>query len=413
MSVSGSSSYATLLPVARVAVFSGHEETRAAVSALAADWRFARVTFDIQTGDLTRAIQLYAQGASPNVIIIDTDVIDSSFTALLEQLASTCTEGTDAVVVGPVNDVAMYRYLINMGVGDYLVRPLQSSVIADVIARLILAQLGASGSQLIATIGGKGGVGTSTIAGLVGYGLSEHGGHKTVLLDMAFGKSYLPVAFGLEPVATFSELARAAATNDPNAMQRMLLKAGKNLFVLGTGNDRYLDDGIPAEQIDYILDRILSVYPYVVIDLSSAPATMQRLVLARAQKIILVSTPTLPSLRLTRALINDIKDLKGGNTELLDFVLNMTDQNQGAEVKRSDIEAALQHKVNMMIPYDPKLIMTAEAKTKILGTVKGISKIIDDLIIKLHLGQSGGRSGTDPSKSGGGLLKSLIHKAGA
>lgn len=409
MSAPASTNYATLLPTARVAVFSGHEDTRAAVAALTNDWRFARVTFDIQPGDVTRAIHTYSQTASPNLVIVDTDVIDSSFTAMLEQLAGVCTEGTDAVVVGPVNDVAMYRYLINMGVGDYLVRPLQPAVIADVMARLILAQLGASDSQLIAIIGAKGGVGTSTIAGLIGYGLSERAGQKTVLMDLAWGKSYLSVAFGLEPVATFSELARAAATNDPNAMQRVLLKAGKNLSIVGTGNDRYLDDGITPDQMEPVLDRILSVHPFIIVDLSSGSPLIQRLVLSRAQKIILVSTPTLPSLRLARALMADIKDLKGGNIESLDLVLNMVSQNQGAEVGRTDIEQALQHKIATTLSYDAKLIMTAEAQTKILGTVKGVDKIMDDLIARLHLSTGTGRS-SDTSKSG--LLGSLIRKAG-
>ncbi len=410
MPVSGSNAYATLLPTSRVAVFSGHDDTRAAVAALASDWRFARVTFDIQPGDVTRAIHTYSQGPSPNLVIVDTDVIDSSFTSMLEQLAGVCTEGTDAVVVGPVNDVAMYRYLINMGVGDYLVRPLQPALIAEVMARLILAQLGASDSQLIAIIGAKGGVGTSTIAGLLGYGLSERGAQKTVLMDTSFGRSYISVAFGLEPVATFSELARAATTNDPNAMQRMMLRGGKNLSIVGTGNDRYLDDGIHADQFEPVLDRILSVNPNVIIDLSSSSPVIQRLVLSRAQKIVLVSTPTLPSLRLARALMADIKDLKGGNIELLDLVLNMVSQNQGAEVGRSDIEQALQHKIAATILYDAKLIMTAEAQTKILGTVKGVDKITDDLIMRLHLsGTSGGRPGDGPKS---GLLGSLIRKAG-
>lgn len=402
------SSTSVLLPAASIGVFSNHEETRAAVAALASDWRFARVRFEVRPGDVAHAIQAYAGTPSPNLLILDTDVIDSSFTAMLEQLAGVCSEGTDAVVVGPVNDVALYRYLINLGVEDYLVRPLQTATISDVVARILLKQLGASDSQLIAVVGAKGGTGVSTLAELLAYGLGEKGGHKTILLDGACGRSYLSVAFGLEPVTTLAETARAAAATDPNALNRMLIKAGQNLQILGTGNDRFLDEGAPPEQMEKVLDRLLAVTPYVIADLSGAVPALQRLVLSRAQRVMLVSLPTLSSLRLTRSLISEIKDLKGGHFEMLDLVVNMVGIAPGAEVGRADIETALGHKIAVTVPFESRLVIGAESQAKVLGAQKGAEKIMADLVARLQARPVG----SDPDKSPAGLFDSFLRKVG-
>jgi pilus assembly protein CpaE len=400
--------YSVLMPAAQVAVFSNHADTHAAVQALAHDWRFARVQFDIRPGDVAHAIHAYAQTPSPNLIMIDTDVIDSSFTALLEQLAGVCIEGTQAIIVGPVNDVALYRYLINLGVGDYLVRPLQTPMIADVIARLLLAQLGASDSHLVAVIGSKGGVGASTVTDLLAYGLAEVKGQKTTVLDFAGGRSYLAVAFGLEPVTTIHEMVRAAVATDPNALQRMVLKAGKQLQIIGTGNDRVFEEPPTTDQIERVLDRLLAVTPYVIADLSGASVAIQKMIISRAQYIMLTSLPTLSSLRLARSLLNEIKEAKGGTLERVHLVLNMSGMAPGLEVERKDIEAALGHRVTAILPFDTKLVVGAESHGKVLGTLKGAEKYIQDLIAPFNLG---GARPTEPPKNTT-ILDQFIRKVG-
>lgn len=410
MSAASVPSLSVLLPAATVAVFSLHPETIAAVQALVSDWRFTRVKFDLRSGDVNGAMAMYAQSSSPNLLIIDTDTIDANFTAQLEQLAGTCAEGTNAVVVGPFNDVALYRYLINMGVTDYLVRPITTEMIADVIARTLLEQLGASQSQLISVIGAKGGTGTSMVAGLLGYALGEVKHEKTVVFDAAMGRSYLSVAFGLEPVTTLSEAARAATNSDPEVLNRMLQKVTENLRILATGNEKFLEDSVTLDAVEKILDRLLISTPYVIVDLSGASPAVQKLLLSRSQKVLLVSQPTLSSLRLARTLMAEIKELKGGGFDNLHLFINMAGLSPGAEVGRADIEAAIDHKVAATFAFDPKLVVGAEAQSKILGSMRGSEKMIGDLLSGIGLGSVTGDN--VPKVGPAGLMDSLFRKVG-
>ncbi|HEY8191262.1 MAG TPA: type II secretion protein ATPase, partial [Alphaproteobacteria bacterium] len=153
-----------LLPGARVALFTRDSETKATFLALQKDWRFARVELDVQDGDITTAISAYQKTPSPDLVLVQTDTIDDGFSGSLEALAGACAEGTAAIVIGPVNDVNLYRRMIGMGVSDYLVRPLKTEPLANDIAATLIEKIGAAGSRLIAMIGSKGGVGATVLA---------------------------------------------------------------------------------------------------------------------------------------------------------------------------------------------------------------------------------------------------------
>ena len=112
---------AVLLPESSVAVFSKDQETLASARTLETDWRFARVVVGVEEGGIDSAILSYQEFESSDLLIIQTETMDDSFTAKLEELASHCDEGTAAIVIGPENDVNLYRKLIDMGISDYLV----------------------------------------------------------------------------------------------------------------------------------------------------------------------------------------------------------------------------------------------------------------------------------------------------
>ena len=99
---------AILLPASRVDVFALDDGPAATAGKIAADWRFARVGIEITRGGMDAAVEKYSHAASPELIIIETNDISENFTAQLGALAQVCAEGTDAVIIGPTNDVRIY-----------------------------------------------------------------------------------------------------------------------------------------------------------------------------------------------------------------------------------------------------------------------------------------------------------------
>lgn len=364
MSESGNSGTSILLPGARVSVFTKDGETIETVRALAEDWRFARVVLKAHEGDVNDAIALYGTETSPDLVIVQTEQIDDAFAERLETLGGRCAEGTGAIVIGPVNDVYLYRRLIAMGVNDYLVRPVKPLILGEVIAKSLIEKMGASGSRLIAVTGAKGGVGTSLLAQSLACGLADQLHQKTLLLDAAGSWSTIGVGLGFEATTTLTEALKVAAAADEQRLSRMLFASGERLSVLASGGDVMLEHNASPDQIEKLLNVFMVKFPVIVFDLSQAPIPVRRSILARAHKVLLVSTPTLPSLRLARTLLLEIKELRGGSAEGTDLILNMQGFAPTAEATKSDIESALDCKPAAALPFNPKLFAGLESQGK-------------------------------------------------
>jgi|GEM_PF-5078509 len=71
---------AILLPTATVALFSRDQETVEAFQSLESDWRFARVALEVHDGDVETATAKYRSSQTPELLIVQTEDIDSGFT---------------------------------------------------------------------------------------------------------------------------------------------------------------------------------------------------------------------------------------------------------------------------------------------------------------------------------------------
>lgn len=370
-----------LLPSAQVTLFTTDAKTKKAFETLEGDWRYARVVLDVQEGSVDEAIAYYETYESPDLVIIQTDNIDDGLSDKLEALAGSCSEGTAAIVIGPVNDVNLYRKLIGMGISDYLVKPISAEQFGDNIAETLIEKFGATGSRLIAFVGSKGGVGVTNLCQGLAWGFVDKLKQKTFLMDAACGWSTLSVGCDFEPSTTLGEAVRAAVSQSEDSLSLMISQVSERFFVLASGGDVMLDHTVEAEGYEELLDYMMVRYPVVIVDLSASTSPLKQIVLARAHEIILVSTPVLSAVRATRTLMQEIKELRGGSLDDIDLLINMRGFAPKEEVPKAQIEEALEKEVSVEIPFDPTLFVKVESQADKLGEAKGGGKIVDDLLM--------------------------------
>jgi pilus assembly protein CpaE len=370
-----------LLPSAGVAVFSHDAETLRNAAEIRNDWRFARVTLDVAPGDVETAIQVFSERDAPALVILQTDTIDEAFLGRLEALSAYCSQDTAAVIIGPVNDVYLYRNLIEMGVSDYLVRPVQKDVLSEVIAKTLVNRLGVSGSRLIAFLGAKGGVGTTALIQAMALGVSELWGQKVVLIDASGGWSSLSVGMGFDPAGTLREISRMVEKKDENGLKRLFVEQGERLSIMAGGGDAMLDPTILPDQYEKFLDFLMVKAPVVLADLSGAESFLKKLLIARANQTVLVATPTLTALRFARSLIKEIADLRGGDKTDVSLILNKTGMAKAYEVTAQEAQKALEAPVAASVPYLPALFLGHESHARqILSDKEGLDILKNSLL---------------------------------
>lgn len=358
----GKNTLTAMLPTAQVHVYTVEEHTQDVIASLSGDWRFGRVTLEIKGTGIDDAIACYEKEKSPGVVIIQTPDTGADFRERLEKLAAHCAEGTSALVIGPVNDVQLYRALTGIGVSDYLVHPVSLYDMAEAISQTLLSMLGASESQMIAVMGSKGGVGTTNIAHLVATISSDLLHQKTVLLDAAAGHSTLWAQFGFTPTGTLIEAAKAAIDRDHDTLSRILMAVSDNFTFLNTGAEPMLANPSQQKLFEMFLERMLGQYPVVVVDLSSTSPAVQASVLARANGVVVVTTPTVNALSLSRTLLKEILAMRGQEDKNMALVLNRRGEASGLEVPEKDIAEAVGFPVTATVPYAPKHFLKCESE---------------------------------------------------
>ena len=340
----------TLLPDARVDVFATDPQTIKAARELVDDWRFARVRVNVTGGDIATAINHFSKEKSGNLILIETDRIDASFTQHLEHLANVCDAGTAAIFIGPENDITLYRRLLDMGATDYLVRPVKEEDIADVIGKTLLQRLGTTESRVVSVMGSKGGVGTSRIAQLLAHGMAQ-AGEPTTFFDCGGSWGLSSVTYGREPMMTLRDLANAVRSQ-PNAIEDILVKITPNLSWAATGGDALLNSTLTSDGFEGIIDTLTRRHPNIVVDLSQSATGIRAMAFAKSHHIVLVTGATPLSLRNARLLIKEIQQLRGSEAPL-HLVVNESGLFPKEELSLREIEKTLGIAPVISIPFQP------------------------------------------------------------
>jgi pilus assembly protein CpaE len=403
-----------MLPTAGVHVFSAEEHTQDIVTSLSGDWRFGRVSLEVHGKSIDDAVTFYDGVTSPHIVIVQTTDTGPAFQEKLGKLAANCAEGTSALVIGPTNDVQLYRTLTGIGVSDYLVHPVSLYDMAEAISRTLLTMLGASNSKLIAIVGAKGGVGTTNVAHMAASISADVLGQKTVLLDAAAGHSTLWAQFGLNPTGTLVEAAKAAVDRDHDTLSRILMAVSENLTFMNTGAEPLLMNTSQQKIFDMLLERMLAQYPVVVADLSSTSPSIQASLLARANGVLVVTPPTVNALSLTRTLVKEVLAMRGNDNQSLKLIVNRRGEIPAYEVPEKDIAEAVGLDVAATIAYTPKIFLKAESEGHRPSDIKDGEKLLEPLqsMIAAILNVDDVPHATDDS-SKGGRISSLLKKIGA
>lgn len=341
-----------LLPEARVDVWLTDAATEVSLRKLSGDWRFARVGIQLQQGGIEQAVARYKSERSPDVLLIEIDKIDTGFTQQLEVLANSCATGTAAIFIGPQNDIALYRHLLEMGATDYLVRPLQSEELAQVIGKALLEKFGTRDSRLITVIGSKGGVGTSRMAQLLATALGTRG-LATTLFDCSGSWGLAGATFGQDTLVSLRDLPTQARTQ-PNSLDELRVSVGPHLHWLAAGGDPLLGNPMTADGFESVLDALMRRYPNIVVDLSQAPTALRQVASARAHNLVLVTSATPLALRNTHNLLKELRQLRGPDSPI-HLLVNEAGMLPKEELREKEIAQALDLAPTLFLPFQPDL----------------------------------------------------------
>jgi pilus assembly protein CpaE len=380
-------------------------ETAAAVQAAGEDRRMAKAHLRMQMGGLVAAVEAYQNAPTPNVIILESEDRNEDILRGLDQLAPVCDAQTRVVIIGRMNDVALYRELVRRGVSDYLIAPVNTLQVVRSVCGLFSAPDAKPVGRVIAIVGAKGGVGASTIAHNVAFSIARDLMLDSVVtdLDLAFGTAGLD--FNQDPPQGIAEAVFSPDRIDNAFIDRLLSKCTDHLSLLAAPAtlDQVYDFG--ADAFEAIFDSLRATVPSVVLDVPHLWSGWTRQTLVGADDILIVAAPDLANLRNTKNLYDFLKAARPNDQRPL-YCLNQVGVPKRPEIKAADFAKALDDDPIAIIPFEPQLFGSAANNGQMIAEISANHRTAD--VLRQLAQKLTGR--TEPKKKSSSLLSPLIEK---
>jgi pilus assembly protein CpaE len=356
------------IPHVTIHAFCETPDFEAAWQGAAADRRLAATTTERFAGSFEAAVQTYGRRKTPDLIVIESTAAGEQLLVQADSLAELCDPETRVIIVGHRNDIGLYRKLVNMGVSNYLVAPAGIAAILSAISDIYAEPGKAKIGRVYAVIGAKGGVGASTVAQGLALELAERRDSDVLLvdLDLCFGSSCLNLA--VEPNRGLTELIGQADRIDVTMLDRVLVRRGQHLNLLGGGARLDASRDLDEFTVERILEVAQAHLRHIVLDIPHLWGGWVERALSAADEVLLVSTPELCSLRNAMAMVERITGLRP-NDPAPKLVLNQVGMPRRQEITAKDVADILKVQPALSMPFDPRSFSLAAARGKTVTEV--------------------------------------------
>jgi len=264
------------------------------------------------------------------------------------------------LVVGNVNDMKLYRNIIECGASDYLLKPVSRDDLYKAITRAIRcdAAAGARSARSIAVIGARGGVGCSTLAVSLAWLISEIYMQRTALFDLDLFFGMCALAFDLEPGRGLTDAIKRPDRIEPSLIESTMVSAGRRLWVLAA--EAPLTLAQPAHQTVLLSlhEALTANFACTVIDLPRNTLLQHPDLAGAVQSVVLVAERTLAAARDTIRLLSLLK-VNARDAEVTVVVADRGMTSGEGEISINDFEASIERKIDFVYRFDPSIAVVA------------------------------------------------------
>jgi len=363
--------------VIKVLIVDDIPETREMLKRLLAFENDINVVDAAQTG--REGLELAAEH-KPDIILMDINMPDMDGITATEQLRK-LLPAAGVIMMSVQTESDYLRRAMMAGARDFLNKPISGENLYETIRRVydLLEQERAQFSQLseaasqagsglgslkkktsgnvIAVYSPQGGAGTTTIATNMAVGLMREG-TKVIVVDADLQFGDVGVFLNLNNKYTLVDLTTSEEV-DEDLVNNIAVAHGSGLKVLLGPNSPDMAEKIISKDLVSTVEQMTEYYDYIIVDMGKRLDDLALGIMDLAERIVLIATPTLPSIKNTRLMLDLFQALEYDDEKIM-FVMNrVTDAKGRSAIPIDAIENNLRRKTNARIPLNDTVFLAA------------------------------------------------------
>lgn len=304
-------------------------------------------------GTAEDAAEYLADHPTPDFLLVDVPSAEDAPEAL-DRLADVCDANVKVIVTSTVDEYSFFRWLTEIGVHYYLLKPLTEENIQLALETThetaAPAQKADKQGKLIAVMGARGGVGGSTVALNLASAIGNLHHEHAALLDLEPQWGTASLMLDLEPGRGLREALGKPDRIDSLFIERVMLKCSENLSILSS--EEPFDElvTVHADAAKTLLEETRRKFPVVVADVPRELTPFSLDVLKAADHVVIVCELSLLSLRDAMRLNDYLRDKL--ELKRVHFVANRQGMLAKYEMPRAEFEKSLGHSLYSILPFD-------------------------------------------------------------
>ncbi len=213
-----------------------------------------------------------------------------------------------------------------------------------------------SEGKIVSVFSAKGGVGCSTIAVNVAIALQQNAAGKVALVDSSLQFGDVGVLLNLYASRTIADLAPHAQELDRELIEDIFISHSSGVKALLAPPRPEEADMVTPKLLTDVLERLRTMFDIIIIDTSSVLDDIVLNVLDASDKIMVVTTPEIPSIKNAKLFFEVTEALDYSRDRIL-FVLNKADKR--INIRAEDIEANIKYSIAGQLPLDERSVTNA------------------------------------------------------
>lgn len=292
----------------------------------------------------------------PDILLIDLSDEERDVRELAEQIVTLASDKKMVIAIGLENEVSLYRDLLEIGLTDYIVKPVTAHEVHKAINRALDEQAKSVENEeeiheQILFIGTRGGVGCSTLAANAAWILAEELNYNTSLIDFDIHYGTAALSLDIQPCSGLRDALKRPDRLDDLLLSSSMANVTKKLSVLATEENPNEEIRVDPKAAAFISQFAKNKSSYTIIDCPRTSVQLYESLFLKTDHLMIVSDLSLAGIRDAVRLKKIAKKI--APKMKIYFVINRQ-MDIHSQVSEKDFERGIDDKISFVIPDDPK-----------------------------------------------------------
>ena len=332
--------------------------------------------------------------ARPDIVLMDINMPVVDGLRATEEI-SLCAPESTVIIMSVQGDMEYVRKAMTAGARDFLSKPFNGDDLSRTIIKTfemeekrrekvaIPQSHEEVKSKVITVFSTKGGVGKTTIASNLAVCIARTSKKKVALVDLDLQFGDIAIMLNVSVKNTISDIIKEFGQIDADLMEEYLVTHFSGVKVLPAPIKPEYAEYITGNHVEKIINTLREAYHYIIIDTSASFHETVLTSLDMSDRILLVSTLDLPTIKNVKAGM-DVMETLHYPAEKINIVLNKASEQYG--IKYKDFENTLRQPIWSYVPEDNQTVITSankgfpfvmtRAETKVAKAIMNIGKEI-------------------------------------